>query len=854
MDLNVDPTEFENEKWFRLGLEAAPNGILVVNQQQLVTLMNSQAAALFGYECAELLRRPVDLLFRERPEGCFGVRKNGSEFPIEVIVRSLPVADGALVSLAVRDITELKQGMDARAFLASIVESSEDSIIGTDLHGTILSWNQGAENLFSYSPQDAIGKHITILFPEERRKDHLTTLEQIRHQEHIERFESKRIKKDGTPIDVSVILSPIRNAQGRLQGVSAIYREITKQKKAEAELVMAKQAAESASLAKSEFLANMSHEIRTPMNVLLGMSGLLLETSLSEEQEDFARTIRRGAESLLTIINDILDFSKIEAGKLDIDATDFLLEEVVGEVMELVGEQTSRKGLDLNAEIDPEIPRAVHGDPVRVRQVLLNLVGNAVKFTERGEIHVSVRQEGVPGRIHLRFEVRDTGIGIDPAAQERIFDSFTQADGSTTRKYGGTGLGLSISKKLAELMGGSIGLSSQLGTGSTFWFTIPLVRGTRETSTNPQELACLSGLKVLAVDDSETNRRIVKEQLRSLGIDCTLAENAMQAIIQVREAAALGQAFDLVILDFGMPGMNGVDLARIIRSDTALTATRLMLMTSYAEKKCRNMSLEAGIDVVLNKPVLMSDLSRALARATGRSASRIAPTPPPRPTTAPVSGRLLLVEDHPDNRRLALYHLAKYGYQCDVATNGEEAVRALAEYRYSLVLMDCQMPVMDGFQATAAIRRMEVLRHTPIIALTAHAIEGDAKRCLDAGMDDYLSKPLTAEKLLAMVQRWALQPVRVQIPRGLEDMIPEYLSNRRTDVQTISEALERNDIAAIKVIGHGMKGSGAGYGFSRITEIGEDLELAARAANLAEIQSLKQALAEYVEHVEISYE
>ncbi len=549
----------DTTEWFRSGLEAAPNGILVANERRLVTLMNSQAEKLFGYECAELLHRPVDLLLRERSHGCFGVHKDGSEFPVEIVKRPLSAADAPLVAFAIRDTAEPKQAMDAKAFLASIVESSEDSIIGTDLRGTILSWNHGAEELFGYTPQEAIGKHITILFPVERHDDHLTTLEQIRHQTRIERFESKRVKKDGTQIEVSVILSPIWDGQRRPQGVSAIYREITQQKKAEAELLMAKQAAESASLAKSEFLANMSHEIRTPMNVLLGMSGLLLEAGLNEEQEDFARTIRRGAESLLTIINDILDFSKIEAGKLDIDATDFALEEVVGDVMDLVSEQTSRKGLDLNAEIDAQIPHAVHGDPVRVRQVLLNLVGNSVKFTERGEIHVSVRQESASGRTNLRLEVRDTSVGIALAAQKRIFESFTQADGSTTRRYGGTGLGLSISKKLVELMGGSIGLTSQPGHGSTFWFTIPLVRGTAQTVANTQELACLSGLKVLAVDDSETNRRIVKEQLRSLQIDCALAENAMDAIIQVREAAAAGGAFDLVILDFGMPGMNGID-------------------------------------------------------------------------------------------------------------------------------------------------------------------------------------------------------------------------------------------------------------------------------------------------------
>ncbi len=863
----------------RLVFESAPNALIMSDRHGRITLVNAQAEAMFGYRSEELLHRPLEILFPPRfrdrlaqlrgaaaysaARDWFGLRKDGSEFPAETILTPLQTEDGVFALSAISDLTEREQSARAMALLASIVESSEDSIIGSDLDGVILSWNRGAEKLFGYAPEEVIGKRITILFPPGRESEQLRNLEAIRHQQRIERFESQRVRKDGTQIEVAATLSPIKNALGRLEGASVIYRDITKQKETETELLNAKKAAETASQAKSEFLANMSHEIRTPMNVLLGMSSLLLDTDLTEEQRDYAQTIRRGADSLLTVINDILDFSKIEARKLEIEVIDFALEEVVGEVTDLMSEQASAKGLDLNAELDPKIPAMLRGDPGRLRQVLVNLVGNAIKFTKQGEINLSVRQEpDEQDRIDLRFEVRDTGIGIAPAVQARIFEAFTQADGSTTRNYGGTGLGLSISMRLVDLMGGKIGLRSEAGRGSTFWFTIPLIPGTAGAQPDSWDFTGLEELKVLAVDDSETNRRIVQEQLRSLNIGCAIAENAMQAIIQVRDAAAQGHPFHLVILDYGMPGMNGIDLARIIRSDTTLICTRLILMTSYAEKKHREMAVEAGIDVVLNKPVRTSELRRALARAQRRTTSTSHQTPPAPPVVAAPCGRLLMVEDNSDNCKLAVQMLRKYGYECDLAVNGEEAVRALSEKQYPLILMDCQMPVMDGFQATAAIRRMEGSgRHTPIIAMTAHSMQGDRERCLDAGMDDYISKPLIAEKLVAVVQHWAGQlpaatgeAVRVRISPEVESLIPAYLSNRRNDLLALSNALESHDVGVVGAIGHDMKGSGAGYGFSRITEIGRDLEQAAREANLSEIQDLVRTLADYLERLEVASE
>ena len=744
-------------------------------------------------------------------------------------------------------------GPSPLAFLASIVQSSEDSIIGTDLDGSILSWNHGAERLFGYAAEEAIGRSIVMLFRPEERAVQMRSLLRIKHAERIERFRSIRVCKDGTEVHVSIIISPVKDAEGRLLGVSAIYRDITQILRAEAELQIAKQKAEAASQAKSEFLANMSHEIRTPMNAMLGMTSLLLETRLSPEQEDFAQTIRRAGESLLTVINDILDFSKIEAGKLDIDMSGFALEDVVAEVAELMSERTGHKGIDLNAEIDPAVPRMIHGDAGRIRQVLLNLVGNAVKFTENGEVFVRVSAAGPAAAPLLSFEVRDTGIGIAPEVQERIFESFTQADGSTTRRYGGTGLGLSISRRLVDLMGGQMGVRSVVGEGSTFWFTLPLIAAAEPHRDEEVDLEKLAGLRVLAVDDSENNRRIVRNQLQSLRVPCSLACNVMEAIIQLRQSAALGKPFDVLILDYGMPGMDGIDLARIVRSDPSLMAAQLILLTSYADKKSREAALGAGVDIVLNKPVRVSELCKALLKGRGHAAASA--TEQKLETAAFTGAKLLLVEDHPDNQKLALHLLGRRGYRCDVVNNGADAVNALAMHEYALVLMDCQMPGMDGFQATAAIRGMEGdIRHTPIVAMTAHAMQGDRERCLAAGMDDYVSKPLDVTQLFAAIERWLERKVRVSVPKDLEELVPNYLSGRQKDLGAIAGALERNDMETIRMIAHNLKGSGAGYGFERITEIGREMEHAAGCEDGAAVLALRERLEDYLDRAEVVFE
>ena len=527
------------------------------------------------------------------------------------------------------------------------------------------------------------------------------------------------------------------------------------------ELAESKAVAESASLAKSQFLATMSHEIRTPLNGVLGMTELLRGTGLNAQQRRFADTILRSGQALLTVINDILDFSKIEAGRLELETVAFDPRELVEETAVLLAERAHHKRLELLVDLDSDLPGTLQGDPARLRQILVNLVGNAIKFTERGEVVIRLRLlEQDAKTVRLRIAVSDTGIGIAPAAQAKIFESFTQADGSTTRRFGGTGLGLAISKRLVWLMGGEIEVESAPGAGATFWFTLGLARS--EAVSRPVGLPRpeLRNVRVLVVDDNATNREILHHQLSGWGVRETGVASGAEALAALRQAAREGAAYDLAILDWHMPEMDGLELARQIRADPVLNSLRLLMLTSSGPSDGGPQAAAAGIDRYLPKPVRQAELHDALCRlvqpvtvAADPVSRRSFPLgKPPR-----FSSRVLVAEDNPVNQEVALALLENLGCRVELANDGREALAALERQPFDLVLMDCQMPVLDGFAATAAWRQREstaAARRVPIIALTADVIKGVRERCRAAGMDDYLSKPFEQAQLVAILECW----------------------------------------------------------------------------------------------------
>ncbi|HYA40133.1 MAG TPA: response regulator, partial [Syntrophobacteraceae bacterium] len=644
-----------------------------------------------------------------------------------------------------------------------LFDNISDFIYTHDLDGRFLTINPAASGLLGPS-EEVVGRYVADFMPEEHRGDFFQRYLPLIRSQGWYNGTILLLSKEGPCHYVECRNSLVRE-QGRGIYVRGSGRDVTERKRYEKELKKSKEAAEAASRAKSQFLANMSHEIRTPMNGVLGMTELLLSSGLTERQSELAQTVRHSGETLLRVLNDILDISKIEAGRLELENIDFNLWETIEQAVDLFARQAHEKGLELVCDIERDVPAMFKGDPARLRQILMNLLGNAVKFTEKGqvEVQVSTKEKDGDGSV-ISCAVKDTGIGIPREVQQEIFDAFSQADGSVTRRYGGTGLGLTICRQLCEMMGGSIDVESVPGKGSTFRFNVRLKHGARPALSAQVPESNLGGLRVLIVDDNATNRRILQELAGNWGMVAMSAGDGVSALEMLRSSSSSGAPFDLAILDEAMPEMDGIELARTIKSDPLISEVKLLLLAGYYGEIDR--SRETGILVRLSKPVRQSLLYNAILEAC-----RIEIAQPERASHLSHSqtlrqkprmkGEILLAEDNEINQKLAGTMLRNLGLNVDVVPNGIEAFNALGLKSYDLILMDCQMPEMDGYDAARTIRKKEALLaagadkpHIPIIALTAHAMEGDRDLCLAAGMDDYLSKPFSSKELSKLIERW----------------------------------------------------------------------------------------------------
>jgi len=651
-----------------------------------------------------------------------------------------------------------------------ISENVSDLIAVTDADGRRLYNSPSYTNLLGDPDQLTGTDAFAQIHPDDRERLKAIFQETIRSGKGLP-AEYRFLVKDGTVRHIESVGNYVRGDHGQPGKLVTVARDITKRKQIEADLARARDEALTSARLKAEFLANMSHEIRTPMNGILGMTNLMLHTELNSQQRDFAQNIRVSAESLLTIINDILDFSKIEAGKLTFEILDFDLRDTVEGAVELLAQQADNKGIGLAGFIQPDVSTLVQGDPSRLRQVLNNLISNAVKFTAHGEVTVRVTREAeTDTHITLRFEVKDTGIGIPPEAQSRLFQAFSQADGSTTRKYGGTGLGLAICRQLVNMMHGQIGMDSVAGRGSTFWFTLPLEKQRGPAKPEPELLPALAQARLLVVSDNATNRQILYQQTLVWRMRSECAATGAEALTLLRAAAA-SDPYRVAIIDNQMPDMDGLMLARAIKSDAAATSVTRVVLLATLRHQVNVESLEAnGVTTCLMKPVKQSRLFDALVMAilgkTGLPSAGAPTAAAARPAQPRRSLRLLLAEDNAINQQVALGQLRQLGYTADVANNGREVLEALQRASYDIVFMDCQMPEMDGYEATQAIRRHEqegaLLNpgRPPlhIIAMTANAMRGDREKCLAAGMNDYVSKPVEEEELHAALERWQPPP------------------------------------------------------------------------------------------------
>lgn len=838
----------------------------------------------------EQLRKEGSLTFQTHHRA-----KDGDKHPVEITATHFEYDGREYNCSFARDISEREKMVESLRLTQFSVDHAADLVFWISPAGRYQYVSDSTCRRLGYSREELLGMTIYEVDPAAPRpwKKHWLEVKERRALT----FETVHRTKNGEVFPVEVTTNYV--SYGGKEYIFAFGREITERKKAERELREAQEATEAAnrelerairranqlaidaqagSAAKSSFLANMSHEIRTPMNGVIGMTELLLGTELNREQRDYAQTVQTSAEALLTVIGDILDFSKVEARKMDFETIDFDLRTSLEDMTGLLALKAHEKGIELFTLVEPEVPSSLRGDPGRLRQILTNLVGNAVKFTEKGEVSIHVVLEAEDSTsASLRFSVHDMGLGIPPEILDVLFQPFTQADASTTRRHGGTGLGLSIAKGLVEGMGGRIGAESELGAGSTFWFVMPMAKGTSTSSDlDAADLGVVSGLHVLGVDDSQTNRKVLAGMLESWGCRHEEVATAEIALSALRRAQTEGDPFQIAVLDLCMPDVDGEMLARQIKDDPSLRDTVLVMMTSVGARGDASRMERAGFAAYLVKPVRQSQLYDCLATLAGREAVKGAEVPASRgmitrhtlAEKAKRRARILLAEDNLVNQKVALKTLEQLGYHADVAADGLQALRALQARPYDLVLMDVQMPEMDGMEATRQIRAPQsgvINPSVPIVALTAHAMAGDRLACLEAGMDDYLAKPIKRSELLDVLNRWLAastcapaSAALVAAPLVVSPVVPElsvfdesvllkvldgdrqsaaeiaagFLDDLPVQLSGLREAVAAGDAGLIRQRAHALKGASASVGAEALRQLAAGLEQSAVAGDL----------------------
>jgi polar amino acid transport system substrate-binding protein len=846
--------------------------------QPALEVIRSDRGKLLMDQMRAILQQMIDDENRRLSDRSEAAIKAGQEiaFLTSGFAALLMVLMCTIIWLLAREVKARRAAEDdarrtADIFRLLMANVAEYAIIMLDKDGKVVTWNAGAERLKGYTANEITGQHFSIFYPKE-------DAEKGAPQRELEvairdgKFEETawRVRKDGSRFIANVVVTALRDERGTLQGFLKITRDITDKQRAEEELLRSKQeleilnvelanardAAQAASKFKSQFVANMSHEIRTPMNGIIGMCNVLLKSGLEERQEGYAIAIKDAGNALLTVINDILDFSKIEAGKIELEIAEFEPLKLVESACEILATQARKKKVSLMSYVDPAMPTRLRGDAERLRQVLLNLTSNAIKFSDAGEIVVSATIESRYGNVcNVNFSVIDQGIGLTDEEKSRLFKPFTQADGSISRKYGGTGLGLSISKSLVELMNGTIGVDSMPGAGSCFWFVVPFeIRSEQPALTVKEELA---DVRVLIVDDEPNARQILQSYISSWGMRNATADGAEQGLQMLKEAAVDGDPYGVAIVDLVMPAKNGIEMAAEIFKDPALSPTKLVLLTAFDAAGLGTQAIELGFKAYVTKPIRQSQMLDCLVGIVCGGAARQG-RDVVRAKSAPLQSRselILVVEDHPINQQVAELYLDELGFPCHIVNNGEEALEALRKENYALVLMDCQMPVMDGLQATSVIRKNETLtgKHIPIIAMTAHAMQGDRERCIAAGMDDYLTKPLEQPQLRAALQKWLPGAAPIEETNDADDAASQigtpplidldeldkrygakgtqildlFLKDAPAQIASIGESIQAHDAVATKKTVHALKGVSATVLASEMHEICKCLEQAA---------------------------